>query len=193
MTATNPAPVNAPVDRLDTTTGSAAHALFRCLDRGGGGRALALFRLYAIAVALTLLPLLIGAWLGPHSLIVRSAELKLPFFYDWTILFAFLVSFPCLLILTVTDQHVLDQSLKAIEAEGIIKISPADKQRVAVRWNGRFRIVNLVGQASAAMIGASIAYINYRLFKEPSLGHWIFGRGALLGVGYVFLFCLSLP
>ena len=55
MTATNPAPVNAPVDRLDTTTGSAAHALFRCLDRGGGGRALALFRLYAIAVALTLL------------------------------------------------------------------------------------------------------------------------------------------
>jgi len=43
------------------------------------------------------------------------------------------------------------------------------------------------------MIGASIAYINYRLFKEPSLGHWIFGRGALLGVGYVFLFCLSLP
>ena len=82
MTATNPAPVNAPVDRLDTTTGSAAHALFRCLDRGGGGRALALFRLYAIAVALTLLPLLIGAWLGPHSLIVRSAEFKLPFFYD---------------------------------------------------------------------------------------------------------------
>ena len=64
---------------------------------------------------------------------------------------------------------------------------------MAVRWNGRFRIVNLVGQASAAMIGASIAYINYRLFKEPSLGHWIFGRGALLGVGYVFLFCLSLP
>ena len=193
MTATNPAPVNAPVDRLDTTTGSAAHALFRCLDRGGGGRALALFRLYAIAVVLTLLPLLIGAWLGPHSLVVRNAELKLPFFYDWTILFAFLVSFPCLLILTVTDQHVLDQSLKAVEAEGIIKISPEDKQRVAVRWNGRFRIVNLVGQASAAMIGASIAYINYRLFKEPSLGHWIFdGRGALLGVGYVFLFCLFL-
>jgi len=151
------------------------------------------FRLYAIAVALTLLPLLIGAWLGPHSLVVRNAELKLPFFYDWTILFAFLVSFPCLLILTVTDQHVLDQSLKTVEAEGIITISPEDKQRVAVRWNGRFRIVNLVGQASAAMIGASIAYINYRLFKEPSLGHWIFGRGALLGVGYVFLFCLSLP
>ena len=193
MTATNPAPVNAPVDRLDTTTGSAAHALFLCLDRGGGGRALALFRLYAIAVALTLLPLLIGAWLGPHSLVVRNAELKLPFFNDWTILFAFLVSFPCLLILTVTDQHVLDQSLKTVEAEGIITISPEDKQRVAVRWNGRFRIVNLVGQASAAMIGASIAYINYRLFKEPSLGHWIFdGRGALLGVGYVFLFCLFL-
>ena len=73
MTATNPAPVNAPVDRLDTTTGSAAHALFRCLDRGGGGRALALFRLYAIAVALTLLPLLIGASAGP-ALAYRSQQ-----------------------------------------------------------------------------------------------------------------------
>jgi hypothetical protein len=192
MTATNPAPVNAPVDRLDTTTDSAVHALFRCLDRGGGGRALALFRLYAIAVALTLLPLLIGAWLGPHSLVVRGAELKLPFFYDWTILFAFLVSFPCLLILTVTDQDVLVQSLKTVESEGTITISPEDKKRVAVRWNGRFRIINLVGQASAAMIGASIAYINYRLFKEPSLGHWSFDGGALLGVGYVFLLCLFL-
>ena len=133
MTATNPAPVNAPVDRLDTTTGSAVHALFRCLDRGGGGRALALFRLYVIAVALTLLPLLIGAWLGPHSLVVRGAGLKLPFFYDWTILFAFLVSFPCLLILTVTDQDVLVQSLKTVESEGTITISPEDKKRVAVR------------------------------------------------------------
>ena len=192
MTATNPAPVNAPVDRLDTTTDSAVHALFRCLDRGGGGRALALFRLYVIAVALTLLPLLIGAWLGPHSLVVRGAELKLPFFYDWTILFAFLVSFPCLLILTVTDQDVLVQSLQTVESEGTITISPEDKKRVAVRWNGRFRIINLVGQASAAMIGASIAYINYRLFKEPSLGHWSFDGGELLGVGYVFLLCLFL-
>src|SRR5262245_7696025 len=192
MTATNPAPVNAPVDRLDTTTDSAVHALFRCLDRGGGGRALALFKLYVIAVALTLLPLLIGAWLGPHSLVARGAELKLPFFYDWTILFAFLVSFPCLLILTVTDQDVLVQSLQTVESEGTITISPEDKKRVAVRWNGRFRIINLVGQASAAMIGASIAYINYRLFKEPSLGHWIFDGGALLGVGYVFLLCLFL-
>jgi len=192
MTATNPAPVNAPVDRLDTTTDSAVHALFRCLVRGGGGRALALFRLYVIAVALTLLPLLIGAWLGPHSLVVRGPELKLPFFYDWTILFAFLVSFPCLLILTVTDQDVLIQSLKTVESEGTITISPEDKKRVAVRWNGRFRIINLVAQASAAMIGASIAYINYRLFKDPRLGHWIFDHGELLGVGYIFLLCLFL-
>ena len=192
MTATNPAPVNAPVDRLDTTTDSAVHALFRCLVRGGGGRALALFRLYVIAVALTLLPLLIGAWLGPHSLVVRGPELKLPFFYDWTILFAFLVSFPCLLILTVTDQDVLVQSLKTVESEGTITISPEDKKRVAVRWNGRFRIINLVAQASAAMIGASIAYINYRLFKDPRLGHWIFDHGELLGVGYIFLLCLFL-
>jgi hypothetical protein len=94
--------------------------------------------------------------------------------YDWTILFAFLVSFPCLLILTVTDQDVLVQSLKTVESEGTITISPEDKKRVAVRWNGRFRIINLVAQASAAMIGASIAYINYRLFKDPRLGHWIF-------------------
>jgi hypothetical protein len=177
---------------LDTTTDSAVHALFRCLDRGGGGRALALFKLYVIAVALTLLPLLIGAWLGPHSLVVRGAQLKLPFLYDWTILFAFLVSFPCLLILTVTDQDVLVQSLKTVESEGTITISPEDKKRVAVRWNGRFRIINLVAQASAAMIGASIAYINYRLFKDPRLGHWIFDHGELLGVGYIFLLCLFL-
>ena len=43
------------------------------------------------------------------------------------------------------------------------------------------------------MIGASITYINYRLFKEPSLGHSIFGRGALLGVGYVFLSAFRSP
>jgi hypothetical protein len=190
MTDTDPAPVKAPVDLLDTTTGSAAHTLFRYLDRSGGRRALALLSLYVIAVALTFLPLLVGAWLGGS--LFGDDKLKLPFFHDWTILFAFLVSFPCLLILTVTDQHILDQSLKMVDSEGTIAISPEDKKRVAVRWNKRFLIFNLVGQGLAAMIGASIAYLNYSLFKPGQ--HWMFDRntGALLGVGYVFMFCLFL-
>ena len=182
-----------PVGPFDTTAGSVVHGLFGYLDRGRTGHALALVELYALALALTFLPLLVGAALGPHSLVVRTADLKLPFLYDWTVLFAFLVSFPSLLVLTVTDQHVLDQSLHTVELEGTIVISAEDKKRLAARWNGHFRIANLIGQALAAIIGAAIAYINYRLFTDPKLGHWIVdGRGALLGVGYVFLFCLFL-
>jgi hypothetical protein len=89
---------------LDTTASSALHLLPGLLGRLGlGGFARA--GLYVAAVVLTYLPLLIGAWLSPVSMTVTQGTHRLPFLHDASAMFTFLVSFPCILMLTVTDQR----------------------------------------------------------------------------------------
>src|SRR5262249_56405019 len=104
----------------ETTAGSIVHRPFRYLERVGS--AFTAFQLYIIAVGMTFIPLLLGALLSPLSLTTPSPTHRLPFLCDWNVLFMFLVSFPCLVMLTVTDYRYLGAALKSIESDGTIVI-----------------------------------------------------------------------
>ncbi len=177
--------------KLDTTAGSCLHLLLGLLDRIGMAT-FAAAALYVAAVVLTYLPLLIGAWLSPVSMTVREGAHRLPFLYDGNTPFMFLVSFPCMLILTVTDQRVLTRALDSVRADGTVTISDADQTAICKRWHRVFRMTNLAAQALGLVIGSIVAYFNFVAFVPASEGHWIADKGHLLPVGYVYLYCIFL-
>src|SRR5580704_7629133 len=156
-------PPQAPAAALDTTAGSALHLVLKLLDRIGVG-AYAAAVLYVVAVAATYLPLLIVAWLGPLPIAVAQAPHRLAFLEDASVMFTFLVSFPCMLILTVTDQRILTRSLNSVRADRTITISDADQAALDKRWNRRFRTTNLAAQALGLLVGGGVAYLNYSTF-----------------------------
>ena len=69
--------------------------------------------IYFASIAITYVPLLLAARLSGHPLWART-EIQLPFLRDWNMAFAFLVSFPTLAVLLVTDDYVLRTSLQRV-------------------------------------------------------------------------------
>jgi hypothetical protein len=176
---------------LDTTAGSALHRLVGLLEGLGLG-AFAPMALYFGAVVITYLPLLVGAWLSPLSMTVPQGTLRFPFFYDVNSMFMFLVSFPCLLILTVTDQQALTWSLNTVQTDGTITVSQADGIALAKRWYRLFRRTNLAAQGLGLAIGGISAYLILRTETAADTGSWIADNKRLLPVGYIFLYCVFL-
>jgi len=181
---------SASASAWETTAGSIVHRPFRYLERVGS--AFTAFQLYIIAVGMTFIPLLLGALLSPLSLTTPSPTHRLPFLCDWNVLFMFLVSFPCLVILTVTDYRYLGAALKSIESDGTIVIAQSDYNRLNKRWRGLFKIVNITGQVLGIIVGGLMAYFNFVVYSKPSVGFWIADDGHLLPVGFVFLYCIFL-
>lgn len=186
-TAAPSASPDSAVLELDSTAGSVLHGLYTVL-----GRSWVAPKLYAAVVTVTFVPLLVTACLGPLSPFVSSTTLRLPFFQDWNVLFDFLVSFPCIVILAATDQRVLAASLKSVQLDGTLTIAPADAGALSARWHRRFRATNLAGQAAAVTVGTVVCYFNYRVYAPPRVGYWIASSGHLLPAGYAFLWCVFL-
>lgn len=179
------------VANLDTTAGSILHVLPGVLKRIGVGEFERVV-MYVAAVALTYLPLLIGASVSPRSMTVTQGTFPLPFLYDVNVIFIFFVSFPCILILTVTDQQMLIGALNSVQADGTITIAETDRSAIANRWFRLFRIANWAAQALGLVIGSIVAYSNYEIFRDIKIGHWIVDNTRLVPVGYVYLYCLVL-
>jgi hypothetical protein len=149
--------------------------------------------LYVAAALLAYLPLLIcAALLSPFSITSEEGPHTLPFLQDWTTMFTSLVAFPCMLILTVTDQRVLTDALKKVQADGTLTISEADRTALNKRWHRLFLLANLTAQALGLIIGSLVAYVNFKAFSPPDVGHWMAHGGRVLPVGYVLLCFLVL-
>lgn len=173
---------------LDTTAGSVLHILPKVLDRLGFG-IFTPVALYAGAVFFTFLPLVIFAWFSPLSMTIRSATLKMPFFYDASTIFLFVVSFPCLLILTVTDQKLLSRSLNRVMADGIVTISEANGMALAERWGRLFQITNLAAQALGLTVGGIVVCVLFKEATTETVWSWTALDKHMLPVGYIFLYC----
>ncbi len=183
----SPAPPCAALIAVDTTGGSILHRLI-----GDPERPWVVPKLFIIAVAFTFLPLFLAALLSQLSIISPTDTHRIAFLYDWNILFAFIVSFPCLFIFSVTDQHVLSSALKSVQLDGTVTISEESANSISACWRRRFRIVNLCGQVTGFFVGAVIAFLNYVTYTPASMGFWIAHDGRLLPVGYVFEYCIFL-
>src|SRR6185503_12642754 len=117
----------------------------------------------------TFLPLVLSALLSPFSLVTPTATHRLPFLCDWNVLFMFLVSFPCLMILTVTDQDELVRALETVQADGTIAISDTQKYQLTTRWQTNFHVANVVGQLLGLVVGSVVAYLNYLAYAPASV------------------------
>jgi hypothetical protein len=175
---------------LDTTAGSISHKVFGYAGHAVSRRALPLPSIYIAAVAVTYVPLLIAALLGPHSLTEVTEAHRLPFLLDWNVVFMFLASFPSLVVLLVNDQQVFASSLNRVIGDGTLSITRVDADALCDHWFRRFRAINHIGQALGIAVGAMVAYINYAIYTPPAIGYWIAANDHLLLVGFVYLYCI---
>ena len=176
--------------KIETTNGSILHRLAGYLRAGEAGTGPSPTKIYLIALAITFLPLLAAALVSPLPVAARSPSLRLPFLYDWNVMFMFLVSFPCLAVLTLTDQAALVSSLEKVQRDGTVVASLPGAQDLSERWRSRFTMANVMAQVTGLATGLILAYCNYRTYAPARVGFWIARDGTLLLVGYVFLWCI---
>jgi hypothetical protein len=180
-----------PILSLDTTHGSFLHG-FKPLAGVKSGQAPSVARIYLLSVAATYIALAITALISAIPLGTPSNSLKLPFLHDWNIALMFLLSFPCVMILTLTDQHALTSALNRVISDGTVALGGEAAIRLRGKWEKRFRIVNIAGQSLGVIIGLSLTYFNHISYSPQSTGYWIASNGVLEPVGYVFLYCIFL-
>ena len=148
--------------------------------------------LYISIPLVTYLPLCIGALFTPMSLTIPSKENGLPFFRDFDTAFLFVVTLPCLVILTVTDQQVLTNAITKVQAEGTLTISEGNEMALAQRWSRRFRRLNLAAQALSVILGGFAFYLNFSQATKIDVRAWYVVGTHVLPVGYIFFYCTFL-
>jgi hypothetical protein len=168
---------------IDTTAGSLLHRLLPP----------SAWRAYAWGAAVTYLPLFLAARESGLPMATHTSTLLLPFLHDWNVAFMFLVSFPTLLALTVTDHRVIDWALHRIQSDGIVTFSTAaDPARISRVWQSRYYVLNVCAHIFGAAVGVVVAALNYRAYLPESVGFWMASGGRLHAVGALFLVCIFL-
>jgi len=186
-TALNP-PVK-PIE-IDTAAGSWLHRLSCRYLLSPATGAPSVFKTWIAAVASTYLPLFVAARWSSLPIASRTAEVSLPFLYDWNVAFMFLVTFPVLLSLTLRDQSVLASSLTRVQADGVLIIPDRKAASLGAEWKSRFRKINRAARVIGLSLGAFLAWSNYHTYI--CLPFWIARHGKLLPVGFVYLWCIFL-
>jgi hypothetical protein len=169
---------------IDTTARSPLHHFVE-LD---GSLQATIVIVYGWCVALTYLPLLlVASWS-----LKRDGLTHLPFLLDWNIAFTFLISFPTLVLLIVSDERGLALALKRVWASGVISNDVADGAALAQKWSIRFRRVNACSYFFGLSLGGVLSWYTLKLYE--GLGFWAAPTTTEeLGlVGYIYLYCISL-
>ena len=142
------------------------------------------------AILLSYGVMIIAAPLGDLALSRPTGSLKLPFFLDINIAYMFCVSFPTLLALILTDQKLLDSSLRQIHRDGVLQVDPGAQPAVnSIRdtWEKRFAKVNILATVLAVVVGGVVTLFDYFAYAPANVGYWIAREGVLQPGGYVFL------
>ena len=169
---------------LDTKQYSILHRL-----TGFDGEVLpTLVIVYLACVAITYLPLLAVASWG----LATNQGIRLPFLLDWNITFTFLVSFPTLVILIVTDDHVLTQALQQVWSSDVISTNVEDPEVLVQTWTARFRWANIGSYAVGLVLGAILSWYTLQVYVWTKAGFWAAPTGVIEPIGVVYLYCITL-
>ena len=172
---------------INTTQGSLIHYLYSFICYNDN--AFQLTTIYLSSIICTYIPTLIAAFVGPNSIIYRDdGVLRLPFLYDFGFAFMAFVSFPCLFVLLVSDQHVLECALINVERDGVLVMSEKARQQLVERWKPLFLTINLVTQAVGLLVGLAIVYLNWTAVKQAPT--WQVNNGQFVIAGYLYLYCV---
>jgi hypothetical protein len=174
----------------DTSSDSFLHNLARRL--GPGSKPPRLVRVYLVVVAATYLPLLLAAKLGPVPLWDGSGAGPLTFLHDWGLGYALLISLPSLVLLLVSDEHVLSTSLDEVQRDGVIALAESAADSLRATWTRYFRICNLIAQFAGIGLGIVLGIVTLRLYVKNHVASWIAPEGQLHLAAYVYLYCIIL-
>ena len=98
----------------DLTSGSLLPLWPDLLERMGVSRGFLPATLYISNVMFQFVPLLIGAWIGPGPLLARDGAHRIPLLLDFSVLTSYLIVYPCVFMLMLTDQRALRSALGKI-------------------------------------------------------------------------------
>ena len=106
--------------------------------------------------------------------------------------FWFAVSFPLLVVYSVTDQSLIIKSLNKIICENIVYIRQNKAKVLVSAWNSHFKKWNVVYQIIGIVNGSVVIYINYIMWSDPKVGFWILKDTRFSLTGWVYLYCVFL-
>jgi hypothetical protein len=147
---------------------------------------------YLVVVAVTFVPLLIAAVLGPVPIWNTGGAGPLAFLRDWGLGYALLVSLPSLVVLLVSDEHVLRASLDEVRRDGVIALSETEAASLRTTWRRYFRIWNLVAQLAGIGLGIALGILTLRTYLDPDVASWIAPNHRLQLASFIYLYCIIL-
>jgi hypothetical protein len=182
------AAAEAALVHIDTTRRSPLHRI--ALDGAGadpGPRSIV--RAYLVASGLTYGLMCLAAALD-WAFAAGTGVLKLPFWRDVNTAFMFLVAFPTIVVLVVTDDAALRTALRRVQRDGVLTMTPAQESAIEERWSAIFARLNVITLYSGILLGAVIMLANYLVYRQETVGFWIAPGGRLRPGGYLYLLSL---
>ena len=177
-----------------TTAWSLLHWLVRYkADSWSTGKAV---RAYFVSIAITYIPLLLAAYQSGNPLWKVDPKFpdRLLFLHDWGIAFAFLVSFPTLVVLMASDEPLLASSLTRVQDDGVLRIKKEVNSAAPFKsWNAIFRRCNIGALLLGTGLGLVLGKFTFDSMKNPERHFWIIkGTELLPVVGYAYFYCIVL-
>ena len=169
---------------IDTTRRSPLHRMaLGSVGADPGPRSIA--RTYIVAAGLTYGLMCVAAAL--ESAFASAGVLKLSFWRDANTMFMFLVAFPTIVLLVVTDDAALRVALRRVQRDGVLRMTESQESAIEERWSAIFARLNGITLAVGLALGAAIMIANYLVLRQTAVGFWIAPRGTLRPGGYLFL------
>ena len=122
-----------------------------------------------------------------ESAFASPGVLRLSFWRDANTMFMFLVAFPTIVLLVVTDDAALRVALRRVQRDGVLRMTASQESAIEERWSAIFARLNGITLAVGLALGAAIMIANYLVFRQTAVGFWIAPRGTLRPGGYLFL------
>lgn len=131
---------------------------------------------------------LVVAWATLESLTTNSESATgLAYFADWNTLFMTAVSTPVLMRLLATERARIPVILSRVVDEGTVRIDRLVAKRLRIRWEGRFRKVNVAALLIAVVVCIVVDIANYKTFTGAGYYAWQTTAGKINAAGYLFL------
>jgi hypothetical protein len=147
---------------------------------------------YVGVVAITYIPLFLAVLLARLPLWAKAESGPLPFFKDFGLGYALLVSLPTLVVLLVSDEDLLNGALKEVLQDGVVAIPEIAAASLKTKWEGICRRWNWISQGVAVPAGTIFGIATLFTYTAGGVNTWIAPGGSLNLASWVYCYCITL-
>ena len=175
---------------FDTAKYSIIHYIFRIKPASSVSIFKSIVIPYIITALFTYGVLFLIAILTQTPLTERSLDAKIPFLFDFNIAWMFLVSFPFIIVLIVTERRTIPLSINQLFLEKVLSIETKTSQQFFSDWQARFGRRNLFGQLIGIIAGMVAVIGNFSNVTQPGYGTVFITNNQLNILGWWAGFCI---